>query len=266
VSIPRGDSGDRDQWMTMFSALDDESVDALLDGRALPDDQLHDVAEVVDRLRALAQREPVPPMGAALRAQLRGTSVVPFGAPLAARRSMRRGVAVAAAAAAVLIGVGADQNRLPANVQDVVSSAAELVGVDVPSSDERPEAGAGGATHRSEGAGRSDGETPGGATPADPGEPGDQQPAIPATPPEHAGSDNANGGVGVEATPGATAPEVTLPPQAQPDPGGGNGKSATPTDPGPATGTDNADPNASGKAGGAGRATPPTTAATTTVS
>jgi hypothetical protein len=263
VSIPTGDMGDRDQWMTMFSALDDASVDALLDGRALPDGELHDVAEVVERLRASARREPVPPVSAALRAQLRGANVVPFGPALAARRSMRRGVlAAAAAAAVVLVGVGADQNRLPANVQDVVASAAELVGVDVPTSDERPAAGVG-STQSSEGAGGTDGSTPGGATPADPGERGDHQPATPAVPPEHAGSDNANGGVGVESTPGASAPGATPPPQGQPDQGGATEKGEPPADPGPTTDAGNADPNASDNPGGGGRATPPTTTETT---
>jgi hypothetical protein len=263
VSIPTGDMGDRDQWMTMFSALDDDAVDALLDGRAVPDSELHDVAEVVERLRATARREPVPPMGAALRAQVRGTHVVPFAPALTAHRSVRRGlVAVVAAATVVLVGVGADQNRLPANVQDVVSSAAELVGVDVPASDERPQAG-GVSIQGSEGAGRTDGVTPGGATPADPGEPGDQQPATPATPPEHAGSDNANGGVGVESTPGvtapgATAPEPALPPQAQLE-DGGTAQGRPPADPGPTMGADSADPNTGGNAGGGGRATTTTT-------
>ena len=113
----------------------------------------------------------------------------------------------AATAATVLLGVGAAQNRLPAGVQDVVSSTAELVGIHLPHADER------GAEHRQDGDvvdadqrggdGQPgyDGVTPGGADPADPGVAGDKEPATPATPPDQ----GAQGGN--ERTPSSTVPE-----------------------------------------------------------
>jgi hypothetical protein len=117
---------------------------------------------------------------------------------------------VLVAAAAVLVAgltavsVGAAQNRLPADLQDAVASTADLVGLHVPSSDDRP-ADAGdarsevGADHARDdeapvgAAAGSDGDpgyvgtTPGGALPADPGEVGDDAPATPAVPPDGTG-------------------------------------------------------------------------------
>lgn len=213
MSIHSEGPDDRDQWMTMFGTLDDESIDALLHGRAPEDNpDLDGVAAVVQRLRESAAQEPVPAMSAALRAQLLQPHVVPLVPAGHARRSLRAGVLVAAVAAAVaLLGVGAGQNRLPANVQDVVSSVADVVGIDVPRAEERTESKGGSGADDDHGATGQDGSTRGGAgrggpaVPADPGQPADKEPATPATPPEHSSGGGVAGG-GVEGTPGATAP------------------------------------------------------------
>lgn len=238
MSIPTEGSGDRDPWMTMFSTLDDDVVDALLEGHA-PDEtaELDELAAVVRRLRASAATEPVPPMSAALRAQVLQPDVHPLAPVVRARRSLRTGLLAAAAAAVVaLIGVGAEQNRLPADVQDVVSSVADLVGVDVPRADDREDAEGEDPAAVDAEDGSVDGQgkpdvTNGGATPADPGEPGDKEPATPATPPEHSSGGGVEGG-GVDGTPGATAPG-----QDNADAGGGNAGEGTDaevlTDPGP---------------------------------
>lgn len=213
MSIHSEGPGDRDQWMTMFGTLDDDSIDALLRGRAPegnPD--LDPVAVVVQRLRESAAQEPVPAMSAALRAQLLQPHVVPLVPAAHARRSLRAGVLVAAAAVAVaLLGVGAGQNRLPTNVQDAVSSVADVVGIDVPRAEERTESKGRSGADDDHGATGQDGSTGGGAgpggpaVPADPGQPGDKEPATPATPPEHSSGGGVAGG-GAEGTPGATAP------------------------------------------------------------
>lgn len=248
MSIPGHGPDDRDMWMTMFHVLDDDEVEALLDGRGLADDTpLSGLALVADRLRASARREPVPPMSAALRAQIEQRDVVALRPARAAQRSIRRGLAVAAAAAVLaLIGAGADQNRLPAGAQDVVSSVAEAVGVDVPRADERhaddstdAEDGDRGAGNGSD-AGTTGGATPDTATPADPGTPGDKSPATPAVPPEQA-----NGGEGPSGTPAITAPGQVRPVTPGPD---ADADLQTPT------ANTNADQNAGG-----GPATPPST-------
>lgn len=257
MSIPTGGAGDREQWMTTFSALEDDEVDALFDGQ-VPDGAagLDDLVAVVRRLRASAASEPVPPMSPALRAQILETDALPRLHGARVRRSVRTGLLVAAAAAAVaLIGVGAEQNRLPADVQDAVSSAAGLVGIDVPdTADRTADDGATDAVRDAEGDGDQaestgeDGTTPGGATPADPGEPGDKEPAIPATPPEHSGSGGAGG---VESTPGATAPgkdDAT----AGADDAAGGGTEPTVEYPEPAA-EDSGSADASGNPGGSAR-------------
>jgi hypothetical protein len=204
--------------MTMFSTLDDDEVEALLDGRALTDDTtLGDLSSVAHRLRTSAQREPVPPMSAALRAQVEQRSVVANRPAWAAHRSLRRGLAAAAAAAAILalVGVGAEQNRLPADVQDIVSSVADALGVEVPRADERPSQsdeegpssdGTSGSDDTGGDHGRQGGTTPGGATPADPGTSGDKEPATPATPPEQG-----NARAGAVVTPGSGAVDPIVP-------------------------------------------------------
>lgn len=194
----------------MFSTLDDHEVDALLAGTPVADGDLAPIAEVVRALRGLAEREPVPPMSDALRAQLAAAPVVPIGINRAMRTSFVKASAAAAVAAAVaLMGVGAAQNRLPSSVQDIVSSTADLVGVNVPRADQRhahSSSVGNGNGNGNDGTPGYDGQTPGGATPADPGTPGDKTPATPATPP--AGSNGgrpADNGPGTEHSPATTA-------------------------------------------------------------
>lgn len=251
MSIPAEGSGDRDPWMTMFSTLDDDVVDALLEGHA-PDDaaELDELGAVMRRLRASAATEPVPSMSAALRAQILQPNVVPLVPAARARPSLRTGVLIAAAAAIVaLIGVGAEQNRLPSGVQDVVSSVADIVGLDVPRAEERGDAtGDDDSTDAEDGAVDGQGRpevTNGGATPADPGEPGDKEPATPATPPEHS-SGSGNGGI--EDSPGATAHG-----QDNAEAGGGSAGEGTDTDvlsvPAPTPPTTSTAPNTTPRGG-----------------
>ncbi len=206
---PDGQSDDRDKWMTLLTAMDDEQMDALLSGTA-PIDALAPIADVVQRLRRSVRREPVPPMGEALRAQLAAAPVVPL-AVRRARGSLVKAAAAAVAAAFALVGAGAAQNRLPSGMQDVVSSTAHLVGLDVPTSheDDDDDDDDDGETPVETTGGNGgepgyEGTTPGGATPADPGTPGDQEPATPATPPEDPGNQDGNGR-------NDTAPNSTVP-------------------------------------------------------
>lgn len=201
----------------MFDTLDDHEVNALLAGTPVGDGDLAPIAEVVRVLRGLAEHEPVPPMSNALRAQLAAAPVVPIGINQAMRTSFVKASAAAAVAAAVaLMGVGAAQNRLPSGVQDIVSSTADLVGVDVPRSDQRHAHSSGSESgdlngNQNDSTPGYDGQTPGGATPADPGTPGDKTPATPATPP--AGS---NGGRPADNGPGTEhGPATPATPQGQ---------------------------------------------------
>jgi hypothetical protein len=213
----RGMTDDGPQWMTMIEMLDEREVDALLGGTA-PAEELAPVAAVATQLRARAAAEPAPPMSAALRAQLAAPPVVSLHAHRAARFALVRAAVAAAVAVLALVGVGAAQNRLPSGVQDVVSSTADLVGIDVPRSDERHATDdesddgtsdevpstegtevPGSTEQQNQGDPGYEGTTPGGATPADPGTPGDKEPATPATPPSNPGnaSGNGNNGAGV---------------------------------------------------------------------
>lgn len=180
--------GDDDLWwMSTFSALDDRDIDSLLSGDAPADGELAPIADLARALRSSAAAEPVPTMGPALQAQLAGGAVVAMDVARAARTTLvKAGAAAAVAAIVALTGVGAAQNRLPAGVQDVVSSTAELVGLDFPHADERgDDDDAVDADDRGDdGQPGYDGITPGGADPADPGVPGDKEPATPATPPD----------------------------------------------------------------------------------
>jgi hypothetical protein len=196
--------------MATFSTLGDREVDALLAGTPVGDGDLAPIAEVVRSLRGLAEREPVPPMSDALRAQLAAAPVVPIGINRAMRTSFVKASAAAAVVAAVaLMGVGAAENRLPSGVQDIVASTANLVGVHVPRSDQRHAPSSGfesGDGNESDGTPGYDGQTPGGATPADPGTPGDKTPATPATPPADSnGGRSADNGPDTENSPGTTA-------------------------------------------------------------
>ncbi|MFP5256433.1 MAG: hypothetical protein ACLGI8_11365 [Acidimicrobiia bacterium] len=199
--------------------MDHDLDDAVIrgEGSGLPA-ELVPVARVLAALRSHASVEPAPPMSAALRAQLEAPNVV----ALRAARSLRRAAAVAAAAAVVVVvvGVGAAQNRLPSQLQDVVASTAELVGIDVPRSDERGSARSGEghergrddtAPHGPAGGGPDpDGSTPGGAIPAVPGGPDGS--ATTATPPDK--EEKAEKAEKAEKP--ATAEEPTTPAPAEP--------------------------------------------------
>jgi hypothetical protein len=221
--IPTDGVDDDDRWMARIQQLEDHEVDALLAGDAPSDRALAPISDVARALRTRVTWEPVPALGQPLRDQLAA------GLPPAGRRAARRALLVAAAAVLVAsvaaISVGAAQNRLPADLQDAVASTADLVGVHVPTSDERsddagearsdigadhgrddeaPVAAAAGA----DGDPGYEGVTPGGATPADPGTVGDSEPAIPAVPPDEQGPDAVPASAG---GPAAAIPE---------DPGG----------------------------------------------
>lgn len=200
--IPAIVEDDEPGWMDTFTDLDEDVVDAVLSGR--PSASSPALVQVVAALRRRRAAEPVPPMAAGLRAQVEEGRVV----ALAARRSARRALVLAAAAAAAVVafGVGAAQNRLPAGIQDVVSSTVGQVGVHVETSDERGQ----GHEHRSDVADTRaqddadrtpghDGPTPGGATPASPN--GAGQPATPAVPAEGGGTDRTDRGRVADAHP-----------------------------------------------------------------
>lgn len=206
---PHGMPDDGNEWMAMIEMLDEREVDALLGGTA-PAEELAPIAAVVTQLRARAAAEPAPPMSPELRAQLYAPAVVSLHAHRAARFALVRAAVAAAVAALALVGVGAAQNRLPSGIQDVVSSTADLVGIDVSRSDERHATDdesddgtsdevpstegteAPGTTGHDPGDPGYEGTTPGGATPADPGTPGDKEPATPATPPSNPGNAGGN--------------------------------------------------------------------------
>jgi hypothetical protein len=197
--------------MAALMQLEDHEIDALLAGEPSADPELAPISDLARALRTRAAWEPLPPLGRPLRDQL---AAGPGGG--APRRGAQRSL-LAAAAAVVVTGlaavtVGAAQNRLPADLQDVVASTAELVGLDVPTSEERSAATPederrddAGAVHGqdeeapgdppTQGGGDSSGDrtTPGGAMPADPGVPMDAEPATPAAPPAAATVPDAQG-------------------------------------------------------------------------
>lgn len=220
---------DHDHWMNTFSTRGDDEIDALLAGTSPAGSDLAPVGEVVRALRGLAAGEPAPAMSASLRAQLDSPIVVAMGIRRARRAELVKAAVVAVAAAVALVAVGASQNRLPTAIQNVVSSTADLVGVDVPRSDERgagredlDSSDPGGVEGNAEGHdGNStvngandgtpgyDGVTPGGSDPADPGTAGDHEPATPAVPPA-----DSNGGGGGDSQPKpdqATTTTTTVP-------------------------------------------------------
>jgi len=189
---------DGTKWMDTVADLDDAGTDALLRGEA-SDAELTPLAHVVRRLRESVAAEALPPMSAALRAQIEAPLVVPLHARRVARRSLARAAVAAVAAAVALVGAGAAQNRLPSGLQDVVSSAVEIVGIEVPRSadrltedDDEVDGGSSDAP-ANDGEPGYEGTTPGGADPADPGTPGDKEPAVPATPPEGNGQSDPPG-------------------------------------------------------------------------
>lgn len=215
---------DRTKWMDTIADLDDAGTDALLRGEA-SGTELTPLAHVVRRLRESVAAEALPPMSAALRAQIDAPLVVPLHARRVARRSLAQAAVAAVAVAVALVGAGAAQNRLPGGLQDVVSSAVEVVGIDVPRSAERHAADdevdrevEGDSTEApgNDGEPGYEGTTPGGATPADPGTPGDKEPAVPATPPEGNGQSDPPG-------PPASLPGNNASPSGQENGGGSAG-------------------------------------------
>lgn len=250
-----------------FDAVFDEAVVAGA-SEDLPV-ELVPVARFATELRRRARREPVPPMSAALRAQLVQGAATPTPVARAARRSL---VLAAAAVAAVvaLLSAGAAQNRLPTRLQDVVSSTAGLFGVDVPRADERsgggsltdqddggrPAAGPGAPGAQGGGTGPADGPVGSegqGATPADPNGPG--EPATPATPPERSGRggrsttppSHPNGG-GSSAGGAEGQGQGQSPPPSNPQ-GGGSSAGGNPTPP--------SNPAGGGTGKGQGQSPPP---------
>ncbi|MGH9274526.1 MAG: hypothetical protein ACRDZU_07755, partial [Acidimicrobiales bacterium] len=253
--------------MAMFSTLDDRDVDRLLAGMPSADRDLAPLAELAAFLRRSAAAEPAPPMGELLRAQLRGAPVVAIAARKANRSLVKAGAAAAAVVAVVGMGVGASQNRLPAGLQDVLSSTANLVGIHVPTVDERSSHSNGSdgdnpAPNADSGDPGYEGTTPGGVTPADPGTPGDKEPATPATPPEQSnGTPQDNNGKVPEAdgTPGqseATTPPASAPaPTVAPEEPVAQAPDSTPPEEAPSTepvGAAHGSPSANGTANGQG--------------
>lgn len=132
---------DPDMWEAALDALDDQQMDALLGGSVLVE-ELAPVAEVMRRLRQSAIDEPLPPMGATLRALLdEPPARRARHAPGPSRHAVVKAAAVAAAVA--VLAAGAAENRLPAGIQDVVSSSANLVGISVPRAEDRHAGGLG---------------------------------------------------------------------------------------------------------------------------
>ena len=192
---------DDHRWMARLLQLEDHEVDALLAGEPSVDPELAPISDLARALRSRVAREPLPPLGQALRDQLAAGPA--RGTPRGTRRSLLAAAAAVVVAGLAAVTVGAAQNRVPADLQDAVASTAELVGIDVPTSEERPAAATPGDERRDAGAthGQDDGApgdpptqdgdvssedatTPGGATPADPGVPKDAEPATPAVPPD----------------------------------------------------------------------------------
>ena len=222
--IPPGPVDDDDKWMALLHALPDAEIDALFAGQPSASTP-GELSELIDALRRAAVLQPAPVMSEALRLQVnRG---VPR--PVAARRRrLLAGALGSLLLGGTAIGVAGAQELLPAPVQDAASSAADMLGIDLPRASERhadPDRGAGGqddqrdvrdddpsGTDAPGGAdpanpgppgategkpGTSNGPpatTPGGAVPADPGTPHDGQPATPATPATGQGSEKGNNG------------------------------------------------------------------------
>jgi hypothetical protein len=229
--------------MALFRALPEDDVEDLLSGGAPTSPSAAALADVVAVLRADATRRGAPPMSAELRAQI--ATVRPTAAPSRRRRVVAGGVLGIVFGTSVL-GVAGAQNALPAVLQDAASSAADVVGIDLPRASERHQGdddgeGEGTSTNGSDPSPQGEGSegtgangpketTPGGANPADPadpGTPGDKEPADPADPADPAtgngnGTDNGQG-TGAENGQGNGAEN-----------GQGNG-----TDNGQGTGTDN---------------------------
>jgi hypothetical protein len=209
--------------MARYTELEDDVVDQLLRGTTPTGrEDLAPVAELAASIRDRACAH-APVIGPTLRRQLHQAPPVPPRYAGVARRRLR--LAAASLAAAVIVGIGATQNALPASAQRFVSVAAHHLGIDLPRPEDKtdpapapssdapdPETGvtSGGSeapdgsdtpasaddptTAPSDSTGHPPSgtpgggpppETPGGATPADPGTPGDHQPATPAVPPAH---------------------------------------------------------------------------------
>jgi hypothetical protein len=190
--------------MALFRSLPEDDVEDLLAGGAPASPSAVALADVVAVLRADSARRGAPPMSAELRAQI--TAVRPTAAPSRRRRMVAGGVLGIVFGTSAL-GVAGAQNALPAVLQDAASSAADVVGIDLPRAAERHQDegdGEGTSTDGSDPATQGEGSegtgakgpketTPGGANPADPGTPGDKEPADPADPATGNGTDNGQG-------------------------------------------------------------------------
>jgi hypothetical protein len=197
---------DTDQ-MDHIELLSDADLAQLVSGEVPPGrDDLVALSTALGALRARADAHPTPEMSPGLRIRLaeadtdvtaRGRAgrlaVAPAAAPVS-RQPRWRGAVGASAAALVLVagvGVGAAQNALPTVVQDAIAASANLVGIDLPRSQDR---------HAPPAA------TPGGADPARPGSA--REPAARAVPPAH-GRDGQTGASTRDGSPSGDAPGQT---------------------------------------------------------
>ena len=201
--IPMGPSDDRDQWMAHVTSLSDHDIDELIAGRT--PEGMHELSPVAQVSLALRERtafETAPAMGPSLRQALADAPA------LTARNTGRIRRRLSGMAA---VGVGALAFGAATAANALVSEAGDVVGLELPHSDDRahdgaenesgPEAttpdddlGHGDDTSTDLGPGAIDEgqpssadvgpppSTPAGTTPADPGTPRDQAPATPAVP------------------------------------------------------------------------------------
>jgi hypothetical protein len=217
--------------MDRFDQLSASELDELFEGQH-PDDRpdLRPVADLAVALRARADAEPAPVMRYELR-----RAIADHVAPLAPSRVRRRWLgAIAASAALVAFGAVGGAGALPAPLQNAVSSAGGIVGVELPRADDAA-GDAPGLPVAEVILGDSDEDetgptavapphrTPGGAAPADPDDAADA-PAIPAVPPADAqdgterdpgmaAGDRGAGGAERAEVPDAAPPPPEAPPE-----------------------------------------------------
>jgi hypothetical protein len=218
--IPPVQQDDDDEWMVIFRTLPDMDIEDLLAGRETASPAAAALTDVISTLRSAAHRHGAPAMSEPLRRQIARPRIVPSATrgsapPRPRRRRLVLGGLVGLAFGAVGVGLAGAQNVLPEPLQDAASSAASVVGIDLPRADDRDGATRGDPSDPQETRGDDehgtppegtpgqgpDGSTPkgppdstpGGAVPADPGTPGDQRPATPAIPPEDPGNGGGQG-------------------------------------------------------------------------
>jgi hypothetical protein len=138
--------------MDVVEVLTDAELELVLAGREVPGrTDLDGLAGAVAELRERTAAEPVPALGVDLRIALaeaevraRGRSDAPVHAAPAVRsvrRAQRQGL-VAAAVAAVALGVGVTQSALPDGLQEIASKAAKQLGITLPAPVPEPVTGA----------------------------------------------------------------------------------------------------------------------------